>query len=126
MIQINEKSTTPIYQQVYDELLNLIVLKVISEHEKLPSVRELAISLQINPNTIQRAYKALENDGFVYSKPGKGNFVKGKEQVTSLYKESLVSTLKEVVGTWLNYGVSKEEIYKAVEEILKEKKYAKN
>ena len=49
--------------------------RAISEHEKLPSVREMASTLAINPNTIQRAYRELENEGYIYTIPGKGTFV---------------------------------------------------
>lgn len=59
MIQINENSQKAIYQQVYDGLLNLIVLKVMSADDKLPSVRELALMLKINPNTIQKPIRPL-------------------------------------------------------------------
>lgn len=126
VIRINEQSNTPIYQQVYDELLNLIVLKVLPEHEKLPSVREMALNLKINPNTIQKTYKALEHDGFIYSKPGKGNFVKSEEEVRLLYKDTLVETLKTVIDTWKSYGMSHEDITKAVSLILKESNDAEN
>lgn len=120
MIQINESSTMPIYQQVYNGLLNLIVLKVMPEHEKLPSVRELALELRINPNTIQKTYKALDQDGFIYSKPGKGNFVKDYQEVKELYQKNLNRVLKEAIETWLNFGISSQEIQSAVGEILKE------
>lgn len=126
MIQINEQSTTPIYQQVYDEILNLIVLKVLGEHEKLPSVRELALLLKINPTTIQKAYKALDMDGFIYSKPGKGNFVKAEGEVKLLYKDTLVDALKTTLQMWSDYGMSTDEIQEAVYEILREGKHVKN
>ncbi len=126
MIQINEQGTTPIYQQVYEGLLNLIVLKVIPEHEKLPSVRELALTLKINPTTIQKAYKALDHDGYTYAKPGKGNFVEKEEVVRELYKKVLTLDLQAAINTWLSYGMSSDEVLKAVNEILKESIYVKN
>ena len=74
MIQLNYRDSRPIYEQVRDGLRRLVVSGAISPGDKLPSVRQLAASLAINPNTIQRAYEALEQEGYVYSVPGKGSF----------------------------------------------------
>lgn len=89
MIEINENSSTPIYQQIYDNLLRLIVLKVLESGDKLPSVRELALQIKINPNTIQKAYKALEHDGYVVSMKGKGNFVNDYAAVLEQYRSNI-------------------------------------
>ena len=62
----------PIYEQVKDSLRRLIVSGALPPDEKLPSVRELAAQLVINPNTIQRAYRELEHEGYIVSVPGKG------------------------------------------------------
>ena len=74
MISLNYRDARPIYEQVKDGLRRLMVTGVIQEGEKLPSVRTMAGTLAINPNTIQRAYEALEAEGYVYSVPGKGSF----------------------------------------------------
>ena len=63
MIQLNYRDSRPIYEQVRDGLRRLVVSGAISPGDKLPSVRQLAASLAINPNTIQRAYEALEQEG---------------------------------------------------------------
>lgn len=118
MIQINENSPKAIYQQVYDGLLNLIVLKVLSADDKLPSVRELALMLKINPNTIQKAYKALEQDGFIYSLPGKGNFVMPDKDVKRVYESTIQKELKIMIHSWLGLGVKKDQILVAVHNIL--------
>lgn len=68
MISINFRDSRPIYEQVKDSLRRLIVSGALSPDEKLPSVRELASQLVINPNTIQRAYRELEHEGY----PGQG------------------------------------------------------
>lgn len=72
MISINFRDSRPIYEQVKDSLRRLIVSGALSPDEKLPSVRELASQLVINPNTIQRAYRELEHEGYIVSVPGKG------------------------------------------------------
>ena len=74
MISLNYRDARPIYEQVRDGLRHLVVTGAIAEGEKLPSVRALAASLAINPNTIQRAYAALEEEGYLVSEPGRGAF----------------------------------------------------
>ena len=74
MLNLDFRDTRPIYEQVRDGLRRLMVTGVIREGEKLPSVRALASSLAINPNTIQRAYEALEAEGYLCSVQGKGSF----------------------------------------------------
>ena len=75
MININYGHSKPIYEQVKDGLRQLMLSGVLTENAKLPSVRELAVKLTINPNTIQLAYRELEAEGYIVSVPGKGSFV---------------------------------------------------
>lgn len=75
MISLNYRDARPIYEQVRDGLRHLVVTGAIAAGEKLPSVRAMAARLAINPNTIQRAYTALEEEGYVSPAPGKGAFV---------------------------------------------------
>ena len=74
MLSLNLRDSRPIYEQVRDGLRRLIITGAIPAGDKLPSVRTLAGQLAINPNTIQRAYEALEQEGYAYSVPGKGSF----------------------------------------------------
>ena len=76
MININFRDARPIYEQVRDGFRQLILTGVLPADSKLPSVRELAGQLAINPNTIQRAYRELEAEGYVVSVPGRGSFVR--------------------------------------------------
>ena len=73
VISLNYRDSRPIYEQIKDGLRRLIVTGAMAPDEKLPSVRALATQLSINPNTIQRAYNELENEGYIYSVPGKGD-----------------------------------------------------
>ena len=78
MVQLDYRDARPIYEQIKQGLRRLLVSHAISADEKLPSVRELAARLTINPNTIQRAYRDLEAEGYLYSIPGKGTFAAGQ------------------------------------------------
>ncbi len=80
MFQLDLKSRKPLYEQIIDQYKYLIVNSVLKPDEKIPSVRELAQILTINPNTIQKAYKELENQGYIYSTKGIGSFVSAKEE----------------------------------------------
>lgn len=110
MIQINYRDSRPIYEQIKDGLRRLIMQGIMSIDEKLPSVRELATSLAINPNTIQRAYRELESDGYVYTVAGKGCFVAGIPKVDEARKKELMEKLKELIDELVIMGISKEEI----------------
>ena len=76
MIHLDHRDSRPIYIQIADAFRRQIEAGVLSPGDKLPSVRELSASLTINPNTIQRAYRELENGGWIESAPGKGSFVR--------------------------------------------------
>jgi GntR family transcriptional regulator len=77
LITIDYKSRVPIYDQITGGIIRLKTLGVLKEDDKLPSVRSLATELGINPNTVQKAYSILENDGVIYSVSGKGSFISG-------------------------------------------------
>ena len=115
MILLDYRDSRPIYEQVQDGLRKLMVTGVMQEGEKLPSVRALAGQLAINPNTIQRAYEALEREGYVYSIGGKGSFVAPRREVDSGRRDDLLKQLDEAVKELLFLGVSKEELIKRVE-----------
>ena len=75
MIVLDYRDSRPLYQQVKDRLLRMMLTGLLEPDEKLPSVRSLATQLAINPNTIQRAYAELEAEGYIYSVAGRGSFV---------------------------------------------------
>ena len=75
MLNLDYRDARPIYEQLRDGLRRLMVSGVIQAGEQLPYVRAMATSLTINPNTIQRAYRELELQGWIVSVPGKGSFV---------------------------------------------------
>ena len=115
MLHLDYRDSRPIYEQVRDGLRKLMVAGVLREGEKLPSVRALAGQLAINPNTIQRAYEALEREGYVYSIGGKGSFVAPRKEVDAGRQEELLKQLDACVKELLFLGVSKEELMKHIE-----------
>ena len=115
MLHLDYRDSRPIYEQVQDGLRKLMVSGVLREGEKLPSVRALASQLAINPNTIQRAYEALEREGYVYSIGGKGSFVAPRREVDDGRKEELFKQLDAAVKELLFLGLTKEELIKRVE-----------
>ncbi|MBE7036089.1 MAG: GntR family transcriptional regulator [Ruminococcaceae bacterium] len=111
MIQIDYRSQKAIYEQVRDELKKLIMKGILKEDEQIPSVREIAGQLAINPNTIQRAYRELENEGFIYSVKGRGNFVSPRENAEQNERiHELLSHFKNCASELLYLGVTKEEL----------------
>ena len=102
MISLDYKDGRTLHEQIEARLRELIVNKILSPDEQLPSVRELSVSLTVNPNTVQRAYKQLEAEGFIYSIKGKGNFVasvkdnNNAERIAELY-DSLTAAMKELM-----------------------------
>lgn len=100
MLDLNYRDPRPIYEQLKDRLRQSIVNGGIEEGQRLPSVRELASQLAINPNTIQRAYRELESEGYLFSIPGKGCFaarqiVGDKKRLDCLW-QTLDSTVAEL------------------------------
>ena len=102
MISIDYKDSRSLHEQIEEGIKKLIINKILLENEQLPSVRELSISLTVNPNTVQKAYKKLENDGYIYTVQGKGNFVApvshavDEKKINELY-ETLKSTVKSLI-----------------------------
>ena len=110
MISINYRDPRPIYEQVKESLRRLIVTAVLAPREKLPSVRELATSLAINPNTIQRAYRELEAEGYIISMPGKGSFVCDSAVESLKRREELLRQLSETAAELRWLGMSTDDI----------------
>ena len=110
MLNLDIRDSRPIYEQIKDKLRRLMVTGAIREGEKLPSVRAMASSLAINPNTIQRAYEALEAEGYVYSLPGKGSFAASGQQVDQGRRELLLGQFDTIAAELLFLGVSTETL----------------
>ncbi len=110
MISLNYRDNRPIYEQICLSLRRAIGTGGMQPGEKLPSVRELAAALAINPNTIQRAYRMLEEEGWVVSVPGKGSFVAGIPETERLRLVTLYDALDAAVRSLEEAGESRVKI----------------
>ncbi len=119
MLQLNYRDAKPIYEQIKDGIRKLLLSKAIEPDEKLPSVRELASSLAINPNTISRAYRELESEGYVYSKQGKGTFASSPVFINQTRKQELLVTFDDVVTELFVLSVTKEDLGERMERLSK-------
>ncbi|MEI3141268.1 MAG: GntR family transcriptional regulator [Lawsonibacter sp.] len=106
MLNLDYRDARPIYEQVRDGLRRLMVSGIIQEGEQLPTVRAMATSLAINPNTIQRAYELLEAEGYVSSVPGKGSFAAPHHQVDSTRRDGLLRVFDDTATELFFLGLS--------------------
>ena len=110
MININFRDPRPIYEQVRDGFRQLIISGVLPAEYKMPSVRELASQLAINPNTIQRAYRELEAEGYICSVPGRGSFVSRTDAALASRRAELLEKFNALVKELRLIGVTDEEL----------------
>ena len=120
MISINTRDPRPIYLQIKENICRLILTGILPEGERLPSVRELAGQLAINPNTIQRAYRELEHEGFIYSMTGKGSFVGALSEVDDGRKTAKLAEFKAAAQELMNLGMGREQLAAILQELEQE------
>ena len=123
MIEIDYRDKRPIYEQIKEKIKNLIISGAMKEDEKIPSVRELASEIAINPNTIQKAYKELENENYIYSIRAKGYFVSGVKNINVNNIEVLKENLKEILNELYFLGEDYSKITDIVDDIYKGKEW---
>ncbi|EIJ78217.1 GntR family transcriptional regulator [Bacillus methanolicus PB1] len=118
MFEIDLRSRKPIYEQLVDKFKELIINEVLKPDEQLPSVRTLAQQLMINPNTIQRAYRELESQNYIYSVKGKGSFVNPSSHIQNTEKiKSIKKELMKLITEALYLGITSNELYSMIKEI---------
>lgn len=115
MLELNYRDAKPIYEQIKDGLRRLILTGIIRQDEKLPSVRELASQLAINPNTIQKAYRELEQEGFSYTISGRGSFAAPLSEVSSVRQTQLMKKFDETVTELLCLKKEPEELKQRID-----------
>lgn len=120
MISIDYQSRTPIYEQIVERFQTLILKGVLEPHTQIPSVRSLAIKLSINPNTIQKAYTLLEQQGFIYPVKGRGNFISDATVLLQQTKEHSYKQLEKCLQQAKDFGVTKAECFDLVQNIFTE------
>ena len=116
LITLNYRDPRPIYEQLKEKLRRMILSGAIAEGEKLPSVRELASQLTINPNTIARAYRELESEGFVYSISGRGSFVGSLNGVDEGRKQQLRAQLLAAATELRQLGEDEQTLISLIKE----------
>lgn len=120
MFSLNYGDRRPLYQQIIEKYKELVLTGALKEGDKIPSVRDLAATLAINPNTIQRAYRELENQGYILSVPAKGSFVAPVKTADLPRLEELRRKLRELVRELRYMGEAKENILGELEAIYSE------
>lgn len=123
MFMINLQGKEPISDQIKSQIVRFIQLGVLSPQDKLPSVRQLAQTLGINPNTVAKAYQQLENEGFVYTLNKKGVFVNFDKNI-ELEKQELTKQIRAILQKGKEIGLSKGELDKMIFELYEEDEYA--
>jgi GntR family transcriptional regulator len=114
MIHLDYRDVRPIYAQIADGFRSQITAGVLRPEEKLPSVRELAVQLSINPNTIQRSYRQLEAEGWIATVPGKGCFVCGLPAYSTEERQELLAAFDKNVAALVQTGVTREELIRRI------------
>ena len=122
MFQLDLKSRKSIYQQIIDNMKELIITGILRPNERIPSVREMASILTVNPNTIQKAYRELEREGYLYTVTGQGSFVSAREDLRpdDHRIRELEARLRQDLKELLYSGLSSEQIQQMFVEILSE------
>jgi len=116
MVHLDYRDARPIYSQIVDGFRDQILGGVLQQGDKLPSVRELALQLAINPNTIQRAYRELEQQGWMVSVPGKGSFVGGVPGNREDPSRQLLQEFDDLCARLTALGVSRQTLICRLEE----------
>ena len=116
LLHLDYRDSRPIYVQIMDALRQQIASGVLRQEEKLPSVRELAAELAINPNTIQRAYRQLEMEGWIATVPGKGCFVCGIPEGNPQEELRLLRQFDDAARNLLRRGYTRQELTRRLEQ----------
>lgn len=114
MVHLDYRDARPIYTQIVDNYKSQIATGILQSGEKLPSVRELAGELAINPNTIQRAYRELEMAGWIATVPGKGCFVCGMPGESAAEQAALLTQFDKTVAALLALGITRDELIRRI------------
>ncbi len=120
MFSIDTRSRVPIYEQIVQNIINLISKGVLAADDQLPSVRSLARDIGINPNTVQKAYQELELRGLIYQAAGRGSFIAPGEHLARAVLDQRLQAVEAPMRAAKKAGVSKEAVIKLADEIYRE------
>ncbi len=119
MFQLDIGDHRPIYEQIKEKMKALIIGGMLKDGDRIPSVRELAVDMTINPNTIARAYRELENEGFIYSQKAKGYFVAPRTEAEKGNCDKLFTRFHDATSELMYRGILRETLIEAIDEIYK-------
>ena len=118
VISVDTRDRKPIYEQLTDNIKNLVLHGILKPGEQLPGVRTLAVELAINPNTIQKAYAELERRGIIYTLQGRGSFISDNvSELSRLQKEKSLAELRASLLAAYDAKASKDEVLEVINEI---------
>jgi len=120
MILLDYRDKRPIYEQIVEKLEKLIVSGALAADTKMPGVRTLGMDLSVNPNTIQRAYTQLEQDGYIYTVSGRGSFVAPDSEWRDGKRSKVLVDWKAATESAKLAGLTKEELMKCLIEVYEE------
>lgn len=111
MIRLDFQDSRPIYEQIMDYYKRMILIGVMEEDEQMPSVRQLAMDLSTNPNTVQKAFTELEREGYIYTVRGRGSFVHASENLRLAKRQEMTDTMKKWIREAREMGFSPRDIF---------------
>ena len=114
MILLDYRDRRPIYEQIVERFVELMVTGVMPQDSQMPSVRSMAMELSINPNTIQRAYAELERQGYIYSVKGKGSFVAENRHIMERRGEEMLQEFRALAEQARSLGLEKERLFAVI------------
>lgn len=115
-INLDYQSRIPIYEQIVNNIEKYVAVGILREKSQIPSIRELANNLGINPNTVKKAYDILENKGVIMTISTKGTFISNNTKMVLENKiDNEINLIKDKIRELENMGISKKEIMKRIE-----------
>ena len=117
MISIDYQSRTPLYEQIVERFQRLILKGILEPGSQMPSVRTLAVKLSINPNTIQKAYTLLEQQGYIYPVKGRGNFIADASLLLKQQQEHYLKELEQSLLRAKDFGITADDCHTLIRKI---------
>jgi len=124
LLHIDPSDTRPIYIQIMDEIRRALVVKTLGPDSPLPSVRQLAADLRINPNTVQQAYRELEREGLIYVQRGRGTFVSASVKPEGEKETLTMIVAKNALREAHRHGLEADELISAIKDMNSQLKKA--
>lgn len=120
MFSIDLTSRIPIYEQIYNKVIELVISGTLCENDQLPSVRNFAKDSGVNPNTVAKAYQELERNGVIYSVPGRGSFISTPD--STVFQKSALEEFDKSAVYAIKRGVSADTLKEHIDTIFAQNK----